>query len=280
MLTKGNVGTASVQTLNTFATIDTTLSNGTYYWRARAIDRSDDAGRWSSRGPLLEEVLDDKASAGRPRFRHFHAVLAVPLVLRWTQVPHAYKYLVEIGTDPSLGSLVGGGPIETSGNVLTPRIPLTAGRYYWAVTPLDSDLHKGARSAVSSFDWNGQPIRAPTSPTSMVILGSTTRSSPGLPSPAPPATRSRSTPPRTSRPARKFAAPTRRSARLSPTRVLPNNHYYWRVRALDLAGNAGQWNVGTSFDKSFDNVNPTVPALQLRDNEGNVLAAGATTSSP
>ena len=48
VLTKGNVGTASVQTLNTFATIDTTLSNGTYYWRARAIDRSDDAGRWSS----------------------------------------------------------------------------------------------------------------------------------------------------------------------------------------------------------------------------------------
>ena len=205
----------------------------------------------------------------------------VPLVLRWTQVPHAYKYLVEIGTDPSLGSLVGGGPIETSGNVLTPRIPLTAGRYYWAVTPLDSDLHKGARSAVSSFDWewptdtstnvadlNGDP-RVYDPQFSWAAIPGAARYEVEINSSEDFATGSKVC----------CADPTIGTS-LSPTRVLPNNHYYWRVRALDLAGNAGQWNVGTSFDKSFDNVNPTVPALQLRDNEGNVLAAGATTSSP
>jgi len=57
---------------------------------------------------------------------------------------------------------------------------------------------------------------------------------------------------------------------LSPTKVFHDNKYYWRVRAIDLDGNAGVWNYGTPFTKTFDNVPPTTgPAiknLHLRDN--------------
>ena len=39
---------------------------------------------------------------------------------------------------------------------------------------------------------------------------------------------------------------------VSPTSVLVDNTYYWRVRAIDPDGNAGVWNVGPSFTKTFD----------------------------
>src|SRR5262249_12833876 len=43
-----------------------------------------------------------------------------------------------------------------------------------------------------------------------------------------------------------------------------------RVRAIDMDGNAGAWNVGPTFTKTFDNVPPTsspsIKGLRLRDN--------------
>ena len=49
-----------------------------------------------------------------------------------------------------------------------------------------------------------------------------------------------------------------------------DNTYYWRVRALDAAGNAGVWNRGPDFVKTFDKVPPvTAPSiknLHMRDN--------------
>jgi hypothetical protein len=66
---------------------------------------------------------------------------------------------------------------------------------------------------------------------------------------------------------------------LSPVKLLPNNTYYWRIRAIDTAGQAGDWNqwcgndvppcaVPMGFDKTFDNVQPTIPALRVRDSVG------------
>ncbi len=57
---------------------------------------------------------------------------------------------------------------------------------------------------------------------------------------------------------------------LSPTKVFKNDTYHWRVRAIDPDGNAGVWNVGPVFQKTFDNVPPvTAPSvknLHMRDN--------------
>ena len=49
-----------------------------------------------------------------------------------------------------------------------------------------------------------------------------------------------------------------------------DNTYYWRVRAVDAVGNAGVWNLGPNFVKTFDKVPPvTAPSiknLRMRDN--------------
>jgi hypothetical protein len=56
----------------------------------------------------------------------------------------------------------------------------------------------------------------------------------------------------------------------APASMLRDNTYYWRVRALDAFGNAGSWNLGTPFTKTFDKVPPvTAPSvknLRMRDN--------------
>ena len=60
------------------------------------------------------------------------------------------------------------------------------------------------------------------------------------------------------------------STSLAPNVVFRDNTYYWRVRALDAAGNAGVWNRGPDFVKTFDKVPPvTAPSIKnmhMRDN--------------
>ena len=53
---------------NTFASVDKTLADGNYFWRVRAIDKRDRAGRWT-RGPIAVEVMGDAADAARARRR-------------------------------------------------------------------------------------------------------------------------------------------------------------------------------------------------------------------
>ena len=68
---------------------------------------------------------------------------------------------------------------------------------------------------------------------------------------------------------------------LSPTVILPNNVYNWRVRAIDSDGNAGQWNVGTPFNKHFGDLPPTIQNLRLVDAQGGPdLPAGSAMTSP
>ena len=50
----------------------------------------------------------------------------------------------------------------------------------------------------------------------------------------------------------------------APTQTLPNNTYYWRVRGVDPQGQAGPWNNGPPFDKTYDQtVVPGPPNLKV-----------------
>jgi len=64
---------------------------------------------------------------------------------------------------------------------------------------------------------------------------------------------------------------------LSPVKLLGNNRYFWRVRAIDNDGNAGQWNNGPTFTKTFDVVDgqPSIHNLRVEDNLG-ALVTSAT----
>jgi hypothetical protein len=67
----------------------------------------------------------------------------------------------------------------------------------------------------------------------------------------------------------------------SPPVVLPNNTYFWRVRAIDANGNAGPWAAGPSFAKTFANtLSGDVENLRLVDSNLDVLMPGSTTDTP
>ena len=274
-------------TANTYATADKALVNGTYYWRVRAINARDHAGRWS-RARTFVMAWNTPPSLLGPIDGATVTWPAAPLVLNWTPVPGATKYSVTIATDPSMASPIIGtvrNPLTTSGTVLALPGALAEGVYYWGVTPLNAGGHKGRRSAVGRFNWDW--------PSATNVRWSDLQDDPRVFDPqfswdpVPGAARYEveinASP--------DFAAGSKVCCRdatigtsLSPTRVLANNVYYWRVRAVDADGNAGQWNVGARIRKDFDPVGPgnptTIPNLHLRTNELASAPVGATVQVP
>jgi protein-S-isoprenylcysteine O-methyltransferase Ste14 len=276
------------QAYNTFASTEKALADGQYYWRVRAINSKQKAGRWSAKRSIVKAWTsapsllgpDEGSTVSYPRR---------PLVLRWSPVPRAYKYLVRIATDPSLANTVIGDRaqgVETSGTAFASPQALAPGRYYWAVTPLDADKHSGTRSAVGSFEWSWPTGTTPR----MTDLDPDPRvfdpqfSWDPIPGAAQYQVEINSS--------EDFAVGARVccddpaiGTSLSPTAPLPHNTYYWRVRALDLDGNAGHWNAGPSFKAAFDEVDPSIPQLHLRDNVSDSApptgpSGWPTTSSP
>jgi protein-S-isoprenylcysteine O-methyltransferase Ste14 len=284
----GFFGNGSIETHNTAATLDTTVPDGVYWWRVRAVTRTNSAGPWSAVRRLV------KAWTSAPQLYGPNATTvdwpSQPLVFRWSTVPYATKYLLTVATDPALASQVIGTatqPLETQATVYTPSAPLTVGTYFWAVTPLDARGHRGTRSAVASFtyDW----------PTATATGISDLEANPG-------AAGSRLLDPQFSwapvagaaryevevNSAEEFAAGskwccerTTIGTSLAPPKVLANNsQYYWRVRSIDPRGNAGVWNYGPPFTKAFDDATPSIPNLTVRDAHGNALSGVPAIDTP
>ena len=265
---------ASYKTKNTFATVDQRLPDGTYYWRVRGIDRRDRAGRWSSVRSLVKS-WSTRAQLLGPDPNEPVVYPTRPLLLRWSRVAHAQRYLVTIATDPSLAFAVTsrGEPVDTQANVLSLSQTLAPGRYYWGVTPVDARGHRGRPSEVSSFTWTW-----PTQTTARIAdvnpeerIYEPEFSWDPIPGAAEYEVEVNHS--------QDFAVgskvccdkPTTTATLHAPPKVFANNTYYWRVRALDLDGNAGVWNFGPSFQKDFDPVTATNPTtirnLHVRDND-------------
>ena len=287
---------ASFETFNTAATVDDTVFDGNYYWRVRAVSAADTAGRWSP-PQLLRKRWSSPLQLLAPGQDDTITYPSDRLVLHWSEVPHAFKYEVTLSSDPSLaGNLLaepGRPTIEVPGTSFAVTKTLSDGqRYYWAVTPIDGGGLKGPRSAIGSFVWSW-----PSSTQTRIVdlfddADQTSYVDPQFSwDPVAGAARYEVEINASS----DFAAgskvccsdPTTGTS-LSPTKLLPNNTdlpgspggYYWRVRALDLDGNAGVWTPGPVFRKEFDDVVPTVPNVRMRDNYGDDLALGETTSAP
>jgi hypothetical protein len=81
---------------------------------------------------------------------------------------------------------------------------------------------------------------------------------------------------------------------LSPLQLLPNNTYYWRMRAIYTGGTAGAWNAWCGndvpacaegvpplgFEKTFDAVTPTIPNLHIRDSVADATPATGESGLP
>jgi hypothetical protein len=299
-------GKDDFRTRNTQATLVQTAPNGTYWWRVRAIGPTGSVSPWS-RGRSFTKSWGTAASLVSPVGGAAIVYPTSALRFTWSAVPRARKYLVSVGTDPDLGSLVTINgqrqPVETAATTLTPVVALAQGTYYWAVTPVDAEGNKGTRSAVASFRWVWPSAttarvadlvtdpelfdpsfswdRVPGAARYDVEINPSIDFAPG---------------------SKACCTGTTINTSLSPTLVLPDNAYYWRVRAIDMDGNAGVWNCYgvepnpcqqdhlLTFTKTFDNVPPTSPpsikGLRLRDNladpgtDTDAVAAGYQTQVP
>jgi hypothetical protein len=276
-------------TRNTRATLKKTVPNGRYFWRVRAVTKSGGVSRWSE-GRAFRKAWTAAATLQAPASGIGLSYPASPLKLTWSPVPGAAQYLVSIASDPRLGSLVGegsgtAGPVETAATTFTRAAALAPGTYYWGVTPVDAQGNKGTPSPVASFTW----IWPSTTTTRLDDLVEATEVMDPRFSwdPVPGAVRyevevSSS---QDFAPGSKVccSSPTIATA-LTPTALLKDNVYYWRVRAVDADGNAGLWNSGPSFTKTFAKssavAGPVVKNLRMHHDDLQPATAGYQTEIP
>jgi hypothetical protein len=258
-------------TRNTRATMWKVVPNGTYWWHVRAVTADGSVSPWSPARQFTKTwaeapQLSAPANGATVVFPEDHFRLA------WQPVPGAVKYLVSIASDPSLGSLVwSGDPITTQATAFTLAKPLAPDQtYYWGITPLDAAGNRGSASAVRSFRWEWPSTttpqvadiapepeiyddefswdRVPGAAGYELEVNTSSDFAPGSRVPIL---------------VNSVTGLTTIGTSYTPAVVLPNNRYYWRVRAVDAARNTGVWNEGPPFVKSFDNALPSIQNLHV-----------------
>ena len=259
-------------TRNSRATVKKTLPNGTYWWRVRAIAPGGAVSPWTAPRPL-RKTWNTPPTLLSPTNGAVAVHPTNPLVLKWAAVPGAARYLVTIASDPSLGSAVlAQSDVETRGTVYAPRaMLLPPGTYYWGVVPMDAQGNRGAPSMVGSFTWVW-PTAAATTVGDLRVDSEVY--DPQFSWDAVPGAAKYEleiNPTQDFAPGSKVCCTgTLIANNYAPTTMLRDNTYYWRVRSLDAFGNAGDWNVGPSFTKTFDKVPPvsapSVKNVRMRDN--------------
>jgi len=269
------MGEGQFFTRNTRATVKKTVPNGMYWWRVRAIAAGGAVSPWSAPRPL-RKAWTLAPTLLSPTQGAVTTHPSTPLVLKWSPVPHAAKYWVTVASDPALGSAVlGQGNVETRGTSYAPRaLLLPPGTYYWGVIPLDAQGHRGQPSAVGMFTWLWPTATATTVGD---VRTDTEVYDPFFswdPVPGAAKYELEVNPAQDFSPGSKVCCsgsgwPAILAPSHAPDRNLRDNTYYWRVRGIDAFGNAGDWNIGPSFVKTFDKVppvsTPSVKNLHLRD---------------
>ncbi len=267
-------------TSNTRATLTQTIPNGTYYWHVRAVGADGSISAWTPTRAFTK-LWNLKPAIQTPGAGASLTFPTNPVVLRWSGIPGAAQYLVPVASDPLLGSIVfrysnqddPSGPPNVAATSAAIASPLAPDTYYWAVQPVDAEGNRGVATPVTTFSWVWPSATVPQvtdlDPSAAVFDPKFSWN------PVPGAARYEVeiNPSVDFAPGSKVCCTgTTIATSLSPPKVFKNDTYHWRVRAIDADGNAGVWNVGPVFQKTFDNVPPeTAPSiknLRMRDNTG------------
>jgi hypothetical protein len=262
-------------TKNTGSTPDKTVPNGTYYWRVQAVDTDGNTSGWSETRQI-EKLWADSPVLTAPDDAATISFPDEPLVLRWAPVPGAAKYHISIASDPDLAALVtsDGDPLETQATNAAPAILLSSNTYYWAVTPVDAQGNEGEPSETRSFTWEWPSTTTTdvqdTAPeTELYVPEFTWDPIPGAAKYQVEINSVSSFPDSSKVCCDSSDWPI--TTTFTPKETLPNNTYYWRVRAVNSHGDAGDWNEGPSFEKTFANYpdpdlsEPGIKHLHMRD---------------
>ena len=262
-------GSGTFLTRNRWVALTKVVADGKYWWRIRGVSKSGRVSRWFT-GTAREHWAATPQLLG-PADGASVAFPSQPLLLSWSPVLGAAKYEVAIASDPKLSSLVGGKAVVTSATAYIPPVTLEQGTYYWAIIPVDAEGHEGVRSAVRSFKWGWNST---TTPTLQDLVAAPAFFDPLLTWTLVPGAADYEIDvnfDQSFAPGSKVCCSTPTIATgYSPTQVLPNNTYYWRVRAVNVQGGDGAWTQTQTFTQTFDNVPPVVGSsisnLHMRDN--------------
>jgi len=232
-------GAGDFTTRNTRATVRKAPPNGRYWYRVRAVMKSGKVSSWAvasvRKSWRIAPQLVSPADGGTFNYP------TDPLILRWKPVPGAAKYSVAISTDPTFATLVAGAPLLTAATSVNPPSSLPLGRYYWRVTPLDPEKNQGATSAAHSFFWHW-PSTTTTHVTDLVAAPEF--DDPQLSWDPVAGAAHYDLDINTSldfAPGSRVCCPAMTGTKYSPPKVLDNNTYYWRVRAIDARAHEGDW---------------------------------------
>ena len=257
-------------TKNTRTTPDVTQPNGTYYWRVQAVDVDGNTSPWSETRQI-EKLWADSPTLTTPDDGSVISFPDEPLVLRWEPVPGAAKYHIYVaaGDDP-FGQQASGDPdpFETQATNAAPAVLLPSNTYSWAVVPLDARGNEGEPSETRSFTWEWPS----TTTTDVVdVVPDTELYVPEFTwNPIPGAAKyeveinSVFDFPAGASKVCCDSADWPITTTFTPKETLPNNTYYWRVRAINAHGEAGDWNEGPSFVKTFSNY-PLLDELGIKN---------------
>ncbi len=272
-------GDSSVETRNTYASITAALPNNYYWWRVKAVTKAGVTSVWSDPSSFRINWLGQS----QPLSPADGATLSypTPATVTWSPIAGAAKYEFKIASDPDLSSFDGGAvvPVETDASSYTVVGGLTPSQtYYWAVTPIDGDGNRGTVSQVWSFNWLWPSTTA-------LVYQDLVSDTPDMVvdprfswDPVPGAARYEIEVNSDSQFASGsiFFDATTVATSFSPSSVLLNNRYYWRVRAIDGGGHFGvwnYWNANAFFEKTFDtppflDPTPSISNLQMSDYRG------------
>ena len=229
------VQTVTVNGLNTVAS---SLADGRYYWRVRALNYLDVPGSWSAKWSF---TVDTVAPLAPDLSKPADAAVSTDTTpkLGWFTSAGAVAYELQLDTsDPPQWSVYLG-----SGRAYTPRSPLLRDRtYHWRVRAID----RAGNVSEWSTSWNvfitsptndaplfnHYEISQPTLTWTLVTWAA------GYEIQIDDDSHFRS-------PDYQSGALPSSSLSHTLTRALPNGTWYWRVRALDASGKAGSWNTGS-----------------------------------
>jgi hypothetical protein len=271
------------------------VPNGAYFWRMRAIDAQGEASKWTA---VRKFTKTWKATTTLSTPANLSLIsYPSPAILRWSQVPGAANYLVSVATGASGGGVDapggiistgalafndGGKPISTSNTNFAISSALHPGTYYWQIRPVDAQGNVGAPSAIFSFvwTWSGATTPAVTDMVTGIEIYDPLFSWTPIPGAA--SYQVEINPTAGFAPgSRKLLANTNATS-YAPLQPMPNNVYYWRVRGVDPQGQAGPWNNGPSFDKTYDQTPPPQgpPNFRVYDTKGTLIAPDGNVNEP
>jgi hypothetical protein len=246
----------TLSTVNFRATPTTALRSGTQFWRVRAL-KGTDASAWREGDAFTVSPVRVPVPTAPAEGANLAQPVSPPL-LQWQGSPGATSYTVEVDGD---ADFVGSKSYVTRSASLVVPDPLFAGDWFWRVTAVKGAGIVSMPSHTASF--NVLPLAQPvlTAPADSVdtkigdvaldwepVAGARTYDVQISDGP-------------NFDPGNTTSATGVQGTRYSPKVTLNNDQFWWRVRAVDLNGQATEWSTTNfGFNRAWeDQVTPVHP---------------------